>query len=199
MLGRCEPHETTDPVELRFERSHDMELVRQVMTDPKIWPWICDDSSPALEEFQPVDAAAWHYLTVFEGGKLLGLFLFVPQTGVCWEVHTCLLPGAWGPSAAQSAREAQAWIWEQTPCRRIVTSVPIYNRLALRFALAAGMTQFGRDPASIERGGRLWDRILLGVSKPPSRVIEFRQRKPTCPPQPSYPPSSAPPDPSAAQ
>jgi len=197
MHREIEPQREAQFAQLQFERTHDMMLAREILTHPKIWPWITDDSSPAPELFHPVDAEAYHYLVVRDVTELLGLFLFSPQTSVCWEVHTCLLPSAWGPRAAQAAREAQGWIWLETRCRRIVTAVPIYNRLALRFALAAGMTQYGRDPLSFERGGRLWDRILLGVSKPPSRVIEFRNKP--CPPQPLYPPSSAPPDPSAAR
>jgi len=152
---------------IRAERTRDYELARQVLTHPKIYPAISDDSSPAREDYQPIASEAVIYLAVYDAAELLGLFLFVPQSGVCVEVHTCLLPRAWGGRAAEAARAARAWIWANTPAARIVTSVPEGNRLALRFARQAGMTEYGRNPASIQRNGRLEDLILLGMSKPP--------------------------------
>jgi hypothetical protein len=58
------------------------------------------------------------------------------------------------------------WIWTNTPCRRIVTGVPQGNRLAFRFAVAAGMEQYGVNEASFLRGGRMLDQICLGISRP---------------------------------
>jgi hypothetical protein len=189
-----EPAERAEPLDL--EPTDDPALIREILTHPKIWPWITDDSSPDPEAFKPVISEAFTYLLVRDVEGPLGIFLFTPQTGVTWEVHTCLLPRSSGDLARQAALEAQAWIWDRTPCRRIVTSVPIYNRLAVRFALAAGLTQYGRDPASIERGGRLWDRLLLGISRPPDTVYEFPLT--LCQPPSPSPPPSEPPDPSAA-
>jgi RimJ/RimL family protein N-acetyltransferase len=100
------------------------------------------------------------------GKELLGLWMFHPQNAVCWEVHTCLLPNAWGERAHIAARALPEWIWQHTPCRRIVTHVPENNRLALRFALKAGMTIFGCNKASYLKHGRLCDQLCLGLSKP---------------------------------
>jgi RimJ/RimL family protein N-acetyltransferase len=147
-----------------FERTTDASLVRSVLTDPAIWRGISDDSSPAREEYEPAMSETIWYVAVRDRAELLGLFVFVPQNAVCWEVHTCLLPHSWGDRAAQASREMSAWIWANTPCRRIVTTVPSFNRLALRFAKEAGLTQYGVNPASFIRDGRLHDQHLLGIS-----------------------------------
>jgi RimJ/RimL family protein N-acetyltransferase len=154
---------------LTFERTQDLELVRSILTHPRIYPWISDDGAPAAADFQPVDHPAIWYVLVKEqlcgGDRVLGLFLFTPQGAACWEVHTCLLPIAWGRRAAAAAAGAAEWLFEQTSCSRIVTTVPAYNRLALRFARAAGMTEYGRNPASYLKNGKLHDQVLLGLSR----------------------------------
>jgi RimJ/RimL family protein N-acetyltransferase len=154
---------------ITFERTQDLELVREILTDPKVYPHVTDDGSPAAAEFTPIDHPSIWYVLVRDQlcgyDQVLGLFMFVPQGAACWEVHTCLLPIAYGRRAAAAAAGAAEWIFEQTECRRIVTSVPAYNRLALRFARQAGMTQYGVNPNSFLKKGKLHDQVLLGLSK----------------------------------
>ncbi len=74
-----------------------------------------------------------------DGDELLGIFILAPQSAVCWEIHTRLLPTAWGAKARAAAQGVTRWAWANVPgCRRIVTSVPAQNRLAIRFAERAG-------------------------------------------------------------
>jgi RimJ/RimL family protein N-acetyltransferase len=134
------------------------------MTDPAVWPWIGDDFSPAREDFRPIEHPGIWYVIVRDQAELLGLWMFVPQNAVCWEVHTCLLPSHGVKRGRQAAREMARWIWQNTPCRRIVTNVPRFNRAALLFARAAGMQEFGVNPRSYQKGGELHDQVLLGLS-----------------------------------
>lgn len=150
---------------MRFERTTDYTLVREIMTHPRLYPWLADDLAPAREELQPVQHPAIWYVLVFDGEELLGLWMFSPQNSICWDVHTCLLPGHGFRRARQAAREMAEWIWEHTPCRRIVTSVPSDNPAALRFAEAAGMRRYGVNERSWLKGGELLDQVLLGMSK----------------------------------
>ena len=152
---------------ITFERSFNYDIVRRVMTHPQVWPHISDDGSPAHQDYRPPEGEHIWYVLAWDNGKeLLGLWMFHPQNAVCWEVHTCLLPNAWGERAHIAARALPEWIWQHTPCRRIVTHVPENNRLALRFALKAGMTIFGCNKASYLKHGRLCDQLCLGLSKP---------------------------------
>lgn len=154
---------------LRFERTHDLALVKQVLTHPKIWPHITDDGCGAPEDFEPVDHPGFWYVVV-ENGTLQGIFTFQKQNSVCWEVHTCLLPSAWGKLSKEAATGVREWVWQNANtdkdrCDRIVTSVPAYNRLAFRLAKASGMKEYGLNPKAFLRDGVLHDLILLGVSK----------------------------------
>jgi hypothetical protein len=151
--------------ELEFSRTEDVELIRSVMTHPRIWPHISDDGSPPAGEFVPVMHSSIFYLEVRSKGALLGIFVFNTQSSICWEVHTCMLPHTWGLSRLATQQGAQ-WIFSHTKCERIVTTVPVTNRLALRLALETDMRVYGHNPESIRQAGVLQDTILLGISKP---------------------------------
>lgn len=162
---------------ITFERSQDYELIRSILTHEKIYPHISDDGSPPREEYRPIESLVVWYVLVWSNTEapafreLLGLWMFVPQNAVCWEVHTALLPAAWGPRGQQAARMLPDWIWANTPCRRIVTNVPETNRLALHFAAKAGMKVYGVNQKSWMKDGVLCDQICLGLSKRETETV----------------------------
>jgi len=149
---------------IRIERTEDAGLIRGVMTHPQIYPNISDDASPPAEEFQPVMAEALWYVAAYVDDELMGVFALFPQNGICWEVHTCLLPKAWGRHSRMIVREGIRWVFENTPCKRIITNVPEYNRLALKLACDAGMKMFGVNKGSFQKNWVLYDQYLLGLS-----------------------------------
>lgn len=144
-----------------------MELVREILTTPALYRMITEDGSPLIEEFQPTEhPQVWNVLA-YDGTELLGCFLFHPENSICWQVHTCLLPSAL-TVAGRSVEVACGlirWIWENTRCLRITTHVPDFNRLALRFALKAGMIRFGYNDMSFLKNGKLYGQTYLGISK----------------------------------
>lgn len=153
---------------MTFVRTYNYELARTIMThSARIYRAISDDCSPSIEHFKPFEhESLWYVLVISDGGELLGLFLFVPQNAICFSVHTCLLPKAWGPLAKQAGRGVAEWMWENSICHRIVTEVPENNKLALQYAQDCGMTIYGRNPQSILKGGKLMSQVLLGISRP---------------------------------
>lgn len=149
---------------LRFECTDDLALVRQIITHPRIWPHITDDGCGKPEDFTPQVHDSIKYVIV-ENGTLQGMFMFAKQNSATWEVHTCMLPGSWGETAKQAAAGVREWIWQNTDCQRIVTTIPVYNRLAVKFAKQSGMSEYGRNPKSFLKDGVLHDQILMGVSR----------------------------------
>ena len=150
---------------MSVERSMNSELIKAIATHPSVYPFISDDFSPSPEQWQPVINEDSLYLVFRDGETALGMFALFPENRVCWKVHTCFLPVGYGESAKQAAQICQQWMWENTPCVRIVTDVPEYNAIAHRFARAAGLTEYGRNPRSYLKNGKLWDVILLGISR----------------------------------
>jgi RimJ/RimL family protein N-acetyltransferase len=149
---------------IHFKRSFDYELIGSILTHPKIYPHISDDGSPPAAEYRPIESEAVWYIVVRDEEEVLGLWMLHPHNSICWEIHTALLPNAWGERGQRAARLLPEWIWKNTLCRRVMTNVPDNNRLALRFAREAGMTEFGVNSASFLKNGKLWDQVLLGIS-----------------------------------
>lgn len=154
-----------------FERITDPILLKRIITDPKLWDRISDDYCPSRDDFQPNPNML--YVVVRDDQELLGLWAFHLHNAICWEVHTCLLPVAWGDRGRRAALEMAEWLWANTECLRLITNVPAFNRLAFKFAKAAGMEQYGVNKLSYMKQGKLRDQILLGLSKP--------QVSPSCP------------------
>ena len=148
----------------RIEPLRDLELIRSALLHPRVFPHIKDDATPAAADLR-IELDGPLYLGCFAGQEFLGLFVVHQHNAVLHEIHTCLLPKAWGGRAVHCATAVIKWLFEQTPCRRLITNIPADNTLATRLATHAGMTPFGTNPKSIMRGGALVDQLMLGISK----------------------------------
>ena len=150
---------------MTFERTEDWAEVKRIITHPKIYKWVSDDYSPAPENYEP--SADNIHILVKDGAQTLGMWVFSGENGVCWKIHTCLLPEAWGEKAKRAAAELGPWLWATYPrCYKVITDVPSYNRLALQFAKLVGMKEFGVNFRSYMKNGKLHDQIMLGISRP---------------------------------
>lgn len=150
---------------LHFERTTDYKLIKSIVTHPRVYQHVSDDFAMPPEDWEPTQHELIWYLLVKEGEEVLGLFTIIPHNAICWDVHTTLLPTAWGPKGRKAAREALRWMFTNTDCKRLTTEVPDYNSLALRFAEAAGMKKYGYNPESFQKGGKIQGMTLLGISK----------------------------------
>lgn len=147
----------------------DASTVAEVMTHPKVWPWIVDDGLPVAPPagFQVPAGAGIEYVGLYHQGKLVGVWRFDRRTEACYEAHTMLLPEARGRVGVDGAQACAAWFWQNHPrAARLVTMVPSDNRPALLFAEWAGMKAWGMNPQSFRRAGTLHDEIWLGMSRP---------------------------------
>lgn len=149
---------------MRIERTFDEELIRSIITHPKIYPYASDDSSPAADRFRPSMHESIYYLTPIDS-EVMGVFMLVPVNAITYEVHTCIQPEYWGKKAAEAARLLIDWMFGNTPCRKIITHVPAYNRLAYRFAKQAGLADEGLIKNSFLKHGQVYDQHLLGIAK----------------------------------
>lgn len=147
---------------MTFERTRDMELVRSIVLTQ--YEWTSDDGSPSRDDYQPVASGAIWYVLAKDEGDLLGLWVLVPLNAIEYEVHTCLLPGHGYRRGRRAAQAAIQWAWENTPCRRMITKVPAFHRLAYKFAIDAGFEMIGIDRRSFLKNGILYDQALLGLS-----------------------------------
>lgn len=138
-----------------------MKKVAAILSHPAVFRHVGDDSVMACE---PVDHEAFHWMLVTEG-EPIGVFLVHAHNSVCYEMHTSILPQAWGSKASKAAKMLLDWAFNGTPCRKMITAVPKYNRAALRFAKAGGMIPEGVNRKSFLHEGELIDQIMLGITR----------------------------------
>lgn len=144
-----------------YEPTQDIDLIRKCVTNPIVWRAGTDDGmidiNPELFFVNP------HGKLWLKSGDY-GLFMFEPRNYITYEVHTMLFPEARGKSI-DIAIGAIEWIFNNTRCLRITTSVPGYNVLAKRLSIKSGMKLIGNNEKSFLKDGILYDQYLYGISK----------------------------------
>lgn len=149
---------------MRIEPILDPELVRKTLTSPSVWTAMADDGFVKPEAFVP-SLNDWNwFLGVWDGDEYLGMFMVYQVNGIMCEAHVALLPNCGGFRAVKAGELMKAWTWQNTPFKRIITSVPSCNKLGLKYAKLAGLTEHGLNPGSWLKNGQLHDLHLFGVS-----------------------------------
>ncbi len=151
---------------LSFERTEDMELVKAIVTHPRIYSKTCDDGCPDPSALMPIAHPKLYYIIARDGDNPVGLSMLVPQNVICYDCHICMLPCAWGQKTAATVRGFLDWIWANTPAKRLTASIPDFNRLAVNLALRSGFEIVGINPKSFLKNGKLYSQVILGLSAP---------------------------------
>ena len=140
-----------------------MALVRHVLRAPWVYRGSSDDFAPPPDEWQPnADERIW-YVTALEEFGVVGLLTFVPRSRILFEIHAALLRSRTERGTA-ILTAALAWMFANSPARRIVAEVPECNHLAVRLAGRA-MKQYGVSEGAFMKNGSLQNLICFGVSK----------------------------------
>ena len=147
-----------------IERTKNWGLIKRIITDKSVYSKASEDKSPKPEDYEPVKDDRVYYLLAKNGMDILGLFVVTPENGVCYKVHTCLLPHSYGEKATVAAKELVEWVFQNLDCKRLITEVPEFNKLALKFALRSGMEKYGFNEKSWLKDGHLYGITLLGIT-----------------------------------
>jgi RimJ/RimL family protein N-acetyltransferase len=151
---------------ITVERTFDLPLVRQLATDPSIFPHVSDDHHPDPASWQPLESEIVRYLVASDDRGGFGFGVFIPDTWTTWKAHIGFLPRSYGEQAHTSFRKMLDWMWQNTTARRIVGEICVENRKALHFAKRCGFREYGVNEKSRLKGGVLVDQVCLGISKP---------------------------------
>lgn len=149
-----------------FERTYDMDLVKTIITNPKCFGQMANDSAPPREKLECVDrSGTLPIIARNDDGILAGVFLLVSIVPHVAEVHFCLLPSAWG-QGDKIGEEFLEWAWKGTSLNTLRGPVPAYNRLALKTALACGFRISTVTDDAVQRGGKLYAMIHTVIERP---------------------------------
>lgn len=151
---------------MHVERTQDAKMIEMIITHPEVYPYVSDDGSPEPEDFSAEGIVSNQdvYALLVLDKCVMGMFMFHRHNAITWEIHTCLLPGHRGKRGLQAARLCAGWMFDNTPCRKIVTHVPAGNEPALKFAINGGMTIEGVNRQSFLKNGVAIDQAVLGIT-----------------------------------
>ncbi len=150
---------------ITLQRTRDMDVIREIARDSRIWDQMADDHSGSREEYEPPSDGAV-YVAVMLNGRAEGFFALIPKTPTRIEVHTCLTPDLSPWQKMEAGAQLPRWVWANTSCIRIYTEIPTCNQAAYGFAKACGMTQSGVEPQCFLKGGVLHDVYVMGMNRP---------------------------------
>lgn len=129
------------------------DFVRQIVTDPAIWPFLAEDGERP-EDFQ---ASGAHYYRHGDWG-----FMEFRQLGVHWyQVHIAMLRGATGVPAF--VLDCMA-VMREKGARRFTAIIPEPNRSAVILAYRCGYALEGRMKGVLLLQGEHRDMIILGAA-----------------------------------
>jgi len=151
---------------IKITRSRDYKAIRDLVTDPAVFPFVADDFVPRPELWEPPESDLIHYLLASDDQSCFGFAVFMPRTHTCYEAHIGFLPRSYGAIAIAAFKEMLDWMWANTTAVRIVGEIAQENRKAIKFAVGAGFEPYGVNSKSILRDGVLHDQLCLGISRP---------------------------------
>lgn len=140
----------------------DLDFIKSVMTNEAVWPHISDDMCGSRLEFEPDSSHL--YLAVDDGGERMGFFAIRAVNSICCEIHTVMLPAAWGKTLKYTSAVIE-WIFSETIFLKIVSFVPETNKKALKLALKSGLQIEGFLSSSFIKSGNLIGQHVLSINK----------------------------------
>ena len=137
----------------------DMDLVKQVLTHPEIYPRITEDGAPPREEYNPPGKAI--FVGGFLGDEIIGLMIYHKDTAVVWGCHVQVLPD-YRDYAFDFGKQALDWLKEMTNAKKVTAQIPVLYPDVIRFAEKHGFKNEGTNKQSYLKNGQLTDKVYLG-------------------------------------
>jgi len=149
---------------MHIERTQNPEVITPIVTHQDVWEWVSDDSC-RKEDYKPAIVESCYWLLVIDDGEVLGAYFLHPHNMVTYEIHTCLLPAAWGKKAREAAKLVLSWMFANTGCMKVITNVPENNERAFAYAKRAGLSVEGINKSSFMKNGELLNQKMMGITK----------------------------------
>lgn len=163
----------------RLTNPSDAKEVWAVMKSPDVWEHITDDAPVWMGEGElsmVVANPSLFFLVPVVDGIRVGVFFLHPWNYVTYELHSMVRKENRGKMVVAGLKELGRFMFDNTPCQKIVTHVPAGNFRAKALAQLMGMELIGNNRKSLLRGGVLIDQYLYGICKQRGEEICQRHR-----------------------
>jgi hypothetical protein len=109
---------------------------------------------------------------VLEDPKLIVLmphkntaFIFIGVNHIMYEMHVAIIEGDTRKNGVKHAISAARWMFNNTPCQKLITYVPEVHDRSIMFAKVCGMEQKAVLQDSLLKNGKLENLVLLDATK----------------------------------
>jgi RimJ/RimL family protein N-acetyltransferase len=146
----------------------DRDFIKDVYDMPGMIKYLTDDNCPddMKDQIDMILNTPVIYALISElNDTKTGLWLFFPWNYTTYELHVAILPEYRGQHSINSGIEAGMWMFGNTCCHKIVTTIPKPNYKAKYLAESVGMQQEGINRKSYMKNGILYDMYLYGICK----------------------------------
>jgi len=153
---------------IEIYRTYDVDLVREILTEPSIYSAFTDDLSVPVDEFDPSPALSSEkvfFLVPYVDGKPSGVGIFHPINGVTYGCHFNILPEYRGSTAINSAKKAIEWMFSNTECLKLTAYAPLTAPWVADFLDRIGAVVEGSLTKSFLKKGVLHDQAIYGLCK----------------------------------
>lgn len=150
---------------MHFAFTEDLALVRWILTNPRSYAAMRNDSHPEPHEFvlEPIKGVRWVIGWVKELPVAAVMVLRERQTV---QLHFAMTPRVWGVSYAVAHRFLN-WFWRlHKGLRKIVVAIPSFNKHAIRLAHQCGFR--GADVVQDHRtkNGEPFVQMVFSMQRP---------------------------------
>lgn len=144
----------------------DRDAVNYVMKHPDVYPHTLYDGKVPVEQF---DAASLLnqpppiYTLIDDEDSFVAIL--VPENSIMWVAHDNALPEIRGKRAVNICKSMVQWMFDNTPCKKIIGYTPQPNKRARMFAQICGFKLEGLIKNAHQFNGVLYDVHVMGICK----------------------------------
>jgi RimJ/RimL family protein N-acetyltransferase len=149
---------------MRFEITHDMDEVKEILAQPQTFSRMVNDAAPRLEDFEITDTDRFIAVMARGEARNKGVFLIFPKQPETAEVHFAFAPKTSG--LTHIARQFVQWTWKNTSLNCLVGCVPSYNSLSRKLAAAAGFRPYSAEFGVGKKNGKPFDHVMMEIRRP---------------------------------
>lgn len=150
---------------ISIERTWDKELIRSILTEPRIWDTIAEDGQDAgLFE---VDLNQNCFLAVAHEGICIGIYVLHAFNGCTLKIHANILPEYRKHFATESGEKVLEWFRDDAPEKyeKLVAMIPVIYPNVYHFTKNRGFDDEGRLVNAYRKNGELHDIHILGLER----------------------------------
>lgn len=149
---------------IKLHLTYNPNEIKCILSNPDIWERFSDGAE--LDGFEPMVGGNHQWLIVERDGAVIGIIYLIVETSCAVGIHPYLFkPERW--HGREMMRAFYCWFLDNVnqECVKINATIPTCYQSAINFARKVGFVDEGVSRLSYRKGGKLFDRVILGITR----------------------------------